>query len=42
MGLIEFTMNLGEKIIAEAAAMVYIIGNIKTETKMRKGDIAQG
>jgi uncharacterized protein (TIGR00266 family) len=37
MGLIEFSMNAGEKIIAEAAAMVYIQGNVKTETKMRKG-----
>ena len=37
MGLIQFTMNRGEKIIAEAAAMVYIRGNIETETRMRKG-----
>jgi len=37
MGLIQFTMNQGEKIIAEAAAMVYIRGNIETETRMRKG-----
>ena len=37
MGLIEFTLNQGEKVTAEAAAMVYIKGNIKTETKMRKG-----
>ncbi|MDH3276717.1 MAG: TIGR00266 family protein [Nitrosopumilus sp.] len=37
MGLIEFTMSEGEKIISEAAALVYIRGNIKTETKMRKG-----
>ena len=37
MGLIEFTLNRGEKIIAEAAAMVFIKGNIVTETKMRKG-----
>jgi len=37
MGLIEFSMNQGEKVTAEAAAMVYIRGNIKTETKMRKG-----
>lgn len=37
MGLIQFTMNKGEKIIAEAAAMVYIRGNIETETRMRKG-----
>ena len=37
MGLIQFTMNKGEKITAEAAAMVFIKGNIETETKMRKG-----
>ena len=37
MGLIEFTLNKGEKVTAEAAAMVFIQGNIKTETKMRKG-----
>ncbi len=37
MGLIQFTLNKGEKIIAEAAAMVYIRGNVETETRMRKG-----
>ena len=37
MGLIEFTLNKGEKITAEAAAMVFMKGNIKTETRMRKG-----
>ena len=37
MGLIEFTLNHGEKITAEAAAMVFIKGNLKTETRMRKG-----
>ena len=37
MGLIEFSMNKGESVTAEAAAMVYIRGNIKTETRMRKG-----
>ena len=37
MGLIEFTLNRGEKITAEAAAMVFIKGNLKTETRMRKG-----
>ena len=37
MGLIEFTLNKGEKITAEAAAMVFIQGNILTETRMRKG-----
>jgi len=37
MGLIEFTLNKGEKITAESAAMVFIKGNLKTETRMRKG-----
>jgi uncharacterized protein (TIGR00266 family) len=37
MGLIEFTLNKGEKITAESAAMVFIQGNILTETRMRKG-----
>ncbi len=37
MGLIEFTLSKDEKVTAEAAAMVYMKGNIKTETKMRKG-----
>ena len=37
MGLIEFTLDKGEKITAEAAAMVYMKGNIATETRMRKG-----
>ncbi len=37
MSLIEFTLNKGEKVTAEAAAMAYIRGNILTETKMRKG-----
>jgi len=36
MGLIEFTLNKGEKVTAEAAAMVYIRGDILTETRMRK------
>lgn len=37
MGLIEFSLNRNEKITAEAAAMVFIQGDIRTETKMRKG-----
>jgi uncharacterized protein (TIGR00266 family) len=37
MGLIQFSMNKGEKVTAEAAAMVFMKGNIQTETKMRKG-----
>ena len=37
MGLIEFTLKKGEKITAEAAAMVFMKGNIITETRMRKG-----
>ena len=37
MGLIEFTLRQGEKITAEAAAMVFMKGDILTETKIRKG-----
>jgi uncharacterized protein (TIGR00266 family) len=37
MGLIEFTLNQGEKVTAEAAAMVFMKGDILTETRMRKG-----
>lgn len=37
MGLIEFTLSQGEKITAEAAAMVFMKGDILTETKIRKG-----
>jgi uncharacterized protein (TIGR00266 family) len=37
MGLIEFTLDRGEKVTAEAAAMVFMRGDIVTETKMRKG-----
>ncbi len=37
MGLIQFTLNKGEKVTAEAAAMVFMRGNIQTETRMRKG-----
>jgi len=32
MGLIEFTLNKGEKVTAEAAAMGYIRSDIKAET----------
>lgn len=37
MGLIQFSMNKGEKVTAEAAAMVFMRGNIETDTRMRKG-----
>ena len=36
MGLIQFTMNKGESVTAEAAAMVFTKGNIETNTRMRK------
>ena len=36
MGLIQFTMNRGESVTAEAAAMVFMKGNIETNTRMRK------
>ncbi len=37
LGLIGFTLNQGEKVTAESAVMVFIQGNIRTETRMRKG-----
>ncbi len=36
MGLIQFTLNNGESVTAEAAALVYIKGDIETKTRMRK------
>ncbi|MDH3617446.1 MAG: TIGR00266 family protein [Nitrosopumilus sp.] len=36
MGLIQFTMKKGESVTAEAAAMVFIKGDIETNTRMRK------
>lgn len=36
MGLIQFTMKKGETVTAEAAAMVFIKGNVETNTRMRK------
>ncbi len=37
MGLIEFSMSKGDRVTAEAAAMVFIHGNIITDTRMRRG-----
>jgi len=37
MGLIQFSMNKGDKVTAEAAALVFIRGEIETITRMRKG-----
>lgn len=37
MGLIEFNLNSGERVTAEAGCLVYIRGNINTDTGMRKG-----
>ncbi len=37
MGLIQFSMNKGDKVTAEAAAMVFMRGDIETVTRMRKG-----
>ena len=37
VGMIDFTMNWGEKVTAEAAAMVYMRGDIETNTRTRKG-----
>lgn len=36
VGIIEFTLKMGEKITAEAGALVYIRGEISTKTRMRK------
>ena len=36
-GMVEFTLDMGEGVTAEAAAMVFMQGNVKTETRMRKG-----
>jgi len=37
MGMIHVTMNIGDKITAEAGSMVFIKGNIETVTGMRPG-----
>ena len=37
MGLIQFNMNKDDKVTAEAAAMVFMRGDIETNTRMRKG-----
>lgn len=37
MGLLRIHLNKDEKITAEAGAMVFLQGNIKTETRMREG-----
>ncbi len=37
MGLIQFSMNRGDKVTSEAAAMVFMRGDIETVTRMRKG-----
>ena len=36
-GLVEFELDRGEGVTAEAAAMVFMQGDIGTETRMRKG-----
>ena len=37
VGLVEFTMDKGEKVEAESGAMVYYTDNISTHTRTRKG-----
>jgi uncharacterized protein (TIGR00266 family) len=37
MSMVEFRMNKGEKITAEAGAFVFLKGNIEIKTKMREG-----
>ena len=36
VGMIEFHMDSGEKVVAESAAMVYMRGDMKVETRTRK------
>ena len=37
MGIIQFSLNKGEQVTAEAGSMVFIRGDIETNTAMRKG-----
>ncbi len=39
MGLIEISMDRGESVTAEAGAMAFMRGDIKTETGLRKGGL---
>ena len=39
VGMIDFSMDWGEAVTAEAGAMVYMRGHIKTDTKTRKGGL---
>ncbi len=41
MGIVEFLMERGDHVVAESGAMVYISGDIKTNTRMRKGGLFQ-
>jgi uncharacterized protein (AIM24 family) len=40
-GLLEFTLNRSEKVIAEAGSLVYIKGNTQIKTKTREGGLFQ-
>lgn len=39
VGLVEFTLNRGDAVTAEAGAMVFVQGPVRTETRMRKGGL---
>ena len=39
VGMIDFTLDWGEKVTAESGAMVYMRGDIETDTKTRKGGL---
>ena len=39
VGMIDFVLDVGEKVTAEAAAMVYMRGDIETNTRTRKGGL---
>ena len=39
VGMVDFALDRGESVTAEAGAMVYMRGNIDTETRTRKGGL---
>lgn len=39
LGIVDFNLDRGEKITAEPTALVYFKGNIRTETKKRRGGL---
>lgn len=39
MGMVDFTLNAGDKVTAEAASMVYMSDSISIDTKQRRGGL---